>query len=216
MPELQVVNVEQELDEAKTIDDVTRALGIATQSELFAELGIPPRDPAKSLAGEFPPDYLLHLFGFELSPELDNVPGYIFNDTTYRLGLVRKGLERYLELAVVGFEIHGKTFAIEQIQAKAQSYYHAGHWGELPFDMRSVLPPRWAAGMLRSAVRFAQDVGMSCVTLIPAEEHPSYKRPSHISDDDVPALRERMRLRYNILAERNGFKREGDLYVREV
>ena len=49
--------------------------------------------------------------------------------------------------------------------------------------------------------------------VIPAENHPNYHNPKYVPEEEIPALRERMKIRYNGTTNKNGFKREGDWYV---
>ena len=173
------------LENASTLAEVLELLGMTPEEQLFQELGIEPRDLSSCLAGEMPKAYSLHLFGIDLWPVPEEIPGYIYPDSNYWLGLIKQGLERYLELALLGFELKDGVFTVEQIQAKAQRYHSGGEYPDLPFNITEELPKNWPGVLLRAGKRFAKDIGCSLMRVIPAENHPNYHNPKYVPEEEI-------------------------------
>jgi hypothetical protein len=201
------------LENRTTLAEVLEELSMDPEEQLFQELGVEPRDLSSYLAGEMPGAFSLHLFGLGMWPTPEEVPGFIFPDSSYWLGLIKEGFERYLELAMLGFELKDGLFTVEQLQAKKQRYHAHSDFRELPFSIRDELPKNWPGVLLRAGKRFALDVGCGMVRVMPAERHPNYLHPCYVPAEEIPSLRARMKIRYNGTAKKNGFKKERTWYV---
>jgi len=216
----EITRFKQDLSRAEGIDEVLKVLECKTYSEdeIFKKIGL--RKPSKQVN-----DYLidegiekthsLYLFETKNCPVVYSVGiGVPQENNDYRLCLFKKGLEKCLEIAVLGFDINKGVFSVKQIQGAAQNYWvqRKKAFVQAPYNVIEALPKDWPGILVRSSKRLAKDIGCHTITITRAQNHHYYVWPVDVRGD-LQEHRERMKERYNRTARRNGFDKKEKLYL---
>ncbi|MFH1237717.1 MAG: hypothetical protein V1648_04940 [Candidatus Aenigmatarchaeota archaeon] len=186
-----------------TEEEICSEMGIAFHGKVLTdymeENGIPP--------GEFS----LHLISRVLSGDCSGTG--ITCDGDYKFSLVRKGLERYKDVACMGFNdltAEEGTLAIKQLQGPHK------HGDMITYrypDAKKNLPRQWERKMVKIALNWAKDAGFKKATMPTAASTPYYVMPYGMDrGEEVYDHQNRLKVRYDVTAKRLGFTFDGRNY----